>query len=328
MYSRLVKQGLQADFLRNSTLRVALVLAVALMPFAVDNFIRHRFAIAVGETLIVALFGFSAWHIRRGRYYPSLTFYILVPAVLVVLALAFKTQAVVATLWCYPVVVSFYLLLPERRAWLANGLLLAMALPMTWYNINPALAVRLAGTLLLISAFSATLLRVIGEQQKKLEAMVVTDALTGVFNRTLLQSTLELAIRQNGRSNVPMALVALDLDHFKSINDSLGHDAGDAVLIGVGELLRSRVRSSDRVFRLGGEEFLLFLYGTAQDGAEKLAEALRSEIEAHAFLPGRQVTTSVGVAVLEPGEEWSAWVKRSDQKLYRAKAEGRNRVVA
>lgn len=323
----MVKHGLEGDFRRNSTVRVAVVLAVALIPFAINNFIQGRVLVALGQSVIVALLTFSAWSIRRGRYYSSLASYLLVPSLLAVLMLALTRHALVATLWCYPVVVAFYLLLPERRAWLANTLLLAIALPMAWYFVNPALAIRLAATLLLVSAFAAIFVRVIAEQQKKLEALAVTDTLTGVFNRTLLQSTLETAIRRFARSDTPMALIALDMDHFKSINDSLGHAAGDAVLAGVGDLLRKRVRGSDRVFRLGGEEFLLYLYGTGTDGAVQLAEALRAEIESSRFVDDWRVTASFGVAALCPDEEWSAWMKRSDDNLYRAKAGGRNRVV-
>jgi len=125
-----------------------------------------------------------------------------------------------------------------------------------------------------------------------------------------------------------MTLISLDLDNFKKINDTLGHDAGDDVLRGIGKLLQKRIRRSDKVFRLGGEEFLILLYETDSAQGLLVAEELRKKIESMRLLPDRSVTTSVGVATLQPKEDWRDWMKRSDDNLYRAKKEGRNRVLA
>ena len=189
------------------------------------------------------------------------------------------------------------------------------------------MAARAAATLMSVSAGTAVFVRMIVKQQDRLQAQLVIDPLTGVHNRLTLQATLNQAIAQAGRSQLPMSLIVLDLDHFKAINDSLGHDAGDAVLRGVGTLLSERIRAVDRVFRMGGEEFLVFLYGTDLTGARQAAESLRMAIRNRVFLPDRLVTVSLGVATLAQGEDWLAWIKRGDENLYRAKAEGRDRVV-
>jgi diguanylate cyclase (GGDEF)-like protein len=231
-------------------------------------------------------------------------------------------------LWCYPAVISFYFMLPERQAWAANAALLAIAFFQSWSVLDYPLATRVAATLLAVSAFSALFIRVIIEQQNKLHAQLATDPLTGLLNRAVLRETLELAIQQSDRAHSPMTLITLDLDHFKSINDTYGHDAGDAVLRAVGELLRKRARRVDSVFRLGGEEFLALLYNTDGENARHVAEALRVAISAEPLYQNCSVTVSIGVATHQSGEDWHAWMKRSDQNLYRAKAEGRNRVVA
>jgi diguanylate cyclase (GGDEF)-like protein len=157
---------------------------------------------------------------------------------------------------------------------------------------------------------------------------VVTDTLTGLLNRTLLNDTLDDAIQHSARTGVPMTLATLDLDHFKTINDTLGHDAGDVVLRGIGELLRNRVRRVDKLFRPGGEEFLALLYGANNESGKRVAEELRTAIAGYAFLPDHVVTVSIGLATLLPGEDRKQWLKRSDENLYRAKAGGRNQVVA
>ncbi len=316
------------DFRRKSTLGVVLIAFVFVAPFTLNNFVQGRYGLGAWSSLVLVILAANAWRITRGRFSPALTLFGLVPAIIILLTISLGQQGIIGALWSYPAVISFYFMLPERRAWLANAVLLAIVIPQTWMTIEHGLAARVAATLLVVSAFSAMFIRVISNQQRRLHALVVTDALTGLLNRTVLNDTLDDAIQHSARAGVPMTLAALDLDHFKRVNDTLGHDAGDAVLRGIGELLRHRVRRIDRLFRTGGEEILALLYGADADSGRQVAEDLRAAIAAHAFLPNHSVTVSIGLATLLPGEDRQTWMKRSDENLYRAKAGGRNRVVA
>jgi diguanylate cyclase (GGDEF)-like protein len=315
------------DFRTKATLGVALTALFLLTPFALNNFYQGRYLLGIGSLAIVASLAFNAWSCTRGRYRPSLTLFILVPVTIVFLAISIRTQGVIGVLWCYPALLAYYFMLPERQAWLASAALLAVAIPEAWPVLEPRVAVRMAVTLVGVSIFSAIFVRVIADQQRRLEAQALTDPLTGLSNRTRLHATMDDAIAQGARTGVPMTLVVIDLDHFKAINDTHGHDAGDRVLARIGELLRQRIRRSDRAFRLGGEEFLALLYGTDADNARRVAEELRAAIAALPLVPGRPVTVSVGVAAWRPGEPWSEWIKRGDENLYRAKSGGRNRVA-
>ncbi len=316
------------DFRRKSSVGVALTALVTLTPFAVYNFLQGRHIFGIGALVIVLVLNFNAWSISQGRYHPVLTLLGLVPAMSGFLAYTIHDQGMIGVMWCYPVLLSYYFMLPERMAWLANAILLALVLPQAWIGIDHPLAARVLATLMATSAFSAIFIRVISVQQARMHALAVTDPLTGLANRMLLDATIDQAIGQNARTGTAMTLVTLDLDHFKNINDTLGHAAGDAVLRGVGELLRKRSRRSDKVFRLGGEEFLVFLYNTDLDNSRRFAEDLRVALAAQPFLPDRAVTASLGVATLMPKEDARAWMKRADDNLYRAKAAGRNRVEA
>lgn len=315
-----------SDFRIKTTQGVAISSLVLLTPFSVHNFLHGQFLLGAGSVAIVAILAFKSWSIGRGRYYPGLAFFALVPTILAALAMVFLQHGVVGALWCYPAIISFYFILSEKKAWLANGLLLILMLPMAWKVLDSELAARVAVTLLLVSTFSIIFMRVITSQQEKLQMLAVTDPLTGVLNRTLLRSTLEQAILQSRRTDTPMTLIALDLDHFKKINDDFGHDGGDAVLRGVGELMRHRLRRVDHVFRLGGEEFLALLYGTDERDGREVAKELCMAVSAFPFLEEHQVTVSIGVATLQPDETWRAWMKRSDEHLYSAKSNGRNQV--
>lgn len=315
------------DFRARATLGVAMVGLVLVTPFGLNNLIQGRLGLGLAVLLVVALLGCNAWLIHRGRFYPQINLFGLVPILVMVLMYVLREQGIVGVLWTYPAILAFYFMLPERSAWLANLFLLAAVLPLAFVMLEVELAARAAATLISVSAFTAVFVRMIVKQQDRLQAQLVIDPLTGVHNRLTLQATLNQAIAQAGRSQLPMSLIVLDLDHFKAINDSLGHDAGDAVLRGVGTLLSERIRAVDRVFRMGGEEFLVFLYGTDLTGARQAAESLRMAIRNRVFLPDRLVTVSLGVATLAQGEDWLAWIKRGDENLYRAKAEGRDRVV-
>ncbi len=157
-----------------------------------------------------------------------------------------------------------------------------------------------------------------------------TDSLTGTPNRRAFQDEARRLAAQASRSCEPLAAVLLDLDHFKDVNDTFGHAAGDLVLKFVGACLKGSVRAGDFVARLGGEEFALLLPGTGREGALVLAESVRQAI-AQLDVPGveRGITASFGVAVI-PDDAGSAEavVHRADEALYAAKAAGRDCVVA
>ncbi len=158
-----------------------------------------------------------------------------------------------------------------------------------------------------------------------------TDPLTGLYNRTALTDAFQREWKLSQRQQTPLSLLLLDVDHFKRINDTYGHAAGDAALVKIAKCLRQTVRGSDMLFRYGGEEFVVLLSNTASDGAELLAQRLLYRIAAmdcSDIAPGLRITTSIGVATLNhPEETPEQMLKRADEALYRAKRQGRNRVA-
>lgn len=163
----------------------------------------------------------------------------------------------------------------------------------------------------------------------------VRDALTGCFNRQHALEVIDSELRRARRSQLPLALLMFDIDHFKNVNDSYGHLCGDAVLSAIGHRMKTVLRGSDLKCRWGGEEFLVLLPDTTPAGAQRVAEVLRKDIEEH---PVRwrvadidageiRVTASFGLATIAPGElDPTAIIARADAALYRAKETGRNRV--
>ncbi len=168
------------------------------------------------------------------------------------------------------------------------------------------------------------------ESNEKLRVMATSDALTGVLNARAYYEICDRMIRFAKRSADPYAVLFIDLDHFKSINDSFGHAAGDHVLKRVAACLSGNLRHSDTLGRIGGEEFSVFLPGTDLNGARQVAEHLRQAIEALMPEVGagpRKITASIGVAHNRHADQSIQEIQQqADQAMYKAKARGRNRV--
>jgi diguanylate cyclase (GGDEF)-like protein len=167
----------------------------------------------------------------------------------------------------------------------------------------------------------------------RLETLSITDPLTGLYNRRYFDSLLLNEVKRTLRYKTPLAVLLLDLDHFKQVNDTYGHQMGDAVLRNVGSIVTACIRTTDSAARYGGEELVVVLTQTGLPGALEAAERLRKEIaETVHTVAGvsMQITASLGLATFDgDGEavDCGELVMRADQALYQAKAQGRNRIV-
>jgi diguanylate cyclase len=165
----------------------------------------------------------------------------------------------------------------------------------------------------------------IGEAQH----LATHDALTGVANRRIILPAIKEQISLCRRKHIPAAVVMLDVDRFKSVNDRHGHVAGDTVLKGIAALIAEGIRASDQLGRYGGEEFILLLPATRGEEAMRLAERIRERIAATAWPPlpaGARITLSAGIAQVQPTDSFLDVITRADRALYVAKNSGRNRV--
>ncbi len=164
-----------------------------------------------------------------------------------------------------------------------------------------------------------------------LEQAALTDGLTGMQNRRYFDDALREYLQEFRRIEKPIGLMILDLDHFKSVNDTHGHDVGDEVLKSIANCLRDFTRRHDVVARLGGEEFAVVVPNMDDDHLQKFAERIRKAVAGLNIVSGNvrlKVTTSVGLAIWDRRENPDEFFRRADKMLYRAKQLGRNRVCA
>lgn len=163
--------------------------------------------------------------------------------------------------------------------------------------------------------------------EARIRELMLTDPLTGLANRRRLNESLEQGIGRSHRHGRPLSVLMADIDHFKKVNDTYGHDVGDEVIRIMANCLRGGIRTNDLAARFGGEEFIVLLEECSLDDAVQLAERIRKNISEQS-LPAMQhsITASLGVAELGPDETAASLLKRVDQALYFSKEHGRNRV--
>lgn len=185
---------------------------------------------------------------------------------------------------------------------------------------------------IIFSVFSVALLstlywlRKVQSLNRKLEASVVTDGLTGLKNRVFFNQRAIVEFERFKRYKTKLSILMIDIDRFKRINDTYGHDVGDEVLKKVSKELQGQLRKADLIARWGGEEFIVLLPETNIEEAIYVAEKLREKVEALIFENNEVLTISIGVSMLAESETLESWIRRADRALYHAKSQGRNRV--
>lgn len=162
---------------------------------------------------------------------------------------------------------------------------------------------------------------------KQLERMAKTDHLTGLYNRIYLDEILQNEQYRFERYQNTFGIILIDLDYFKQVNDTYGHQVGDQVLIEFSELLKLHCQNIDTVARWGGEEFLIVAPETNLEGLKVIAENLRVNIESRSFTKNVEVTASFGIAIFKNGDCIEEFISRVDNALYKAKSRGRNTII-
>ena len=194
-----------------------------------------------------------------------------------------------------------------------------------YMSLNPLFAKNNVVAGVVIDSIDITKIK---EMEDQLKLLSQTDQLTQVFNRVKFNDSLNREMIRSKRYQTELSLIMIDIDHFKEINDTYGHDMGDDVLKSLAGLLKESTRETDICARWGGEEFMLLLPHTNLENASKLAERIRARIEKKVFKTGHTVTGSFGVTQFVDSDNDETFTKRVDRALYMAKEKGRNRVIS
>lgn len=310
--------------------RIGIYLAIAvtalpvLLPLLVLRTMEGRYANAALNLTMIALALGAAWFALRSRKLDRLGG---VFSVLMTMGGILSILISPAGLyWAYPVILLVALLAPPKMTLLLVLALLASLVAQRELLLATGQPLAALAALIANAVFASLFALRSQRRQQTLEHIASTDALTGAWNRRSLDAELRIAITTFRRDRRPVALVLIDIDHFKPFNDRHGHAAGDQVLVALADAVRQSVRATDRLFRYGGEEFVLLMPGADLLGVELSMSQLRRELREALRIHGEQVTVSMGAAVLGDGEDAARWLARADAALYCAKNTGRDRL--
>lgn len=309
-----------------NVLLLGVVTSVVIIPFGVYRALNLQWGAALLDAALVAvILSCVVYALRSDRSDRAGAIIVVCVAGLVVAMAA--TTGIISVLWSFVPLVGNFMVANRRVALGANigligGLLLV---PGSTQSVEQMLVFAVVATLVTIYAYGFAWLT--AHQRSKLELLASRDPLTGVPNRRALELELGQTVASHLRAGLPAGVAMLDIDHFKSVNDQHGHDAGDRVLIAFVATVQRGLRKRDVLYRYGGEEFVLLLPATDAAGVEHALEKTIARVRAELRgARGEAITCSVGAAMLQPGDDASAWLARSDTALYRAKHSGRDRL--
>ncbi|GAB2489522.1 GGDEF domain-containing protein [Arenimonas alkanexedens] len=324
---RLVPQlavRLSADIRLAMILLFALITVVSVIPFAIFRALHGEWvAAAVDSLLVIFMLGIAtfAWTTGRTLLAGSINA-VVVSCICAVLGELLGTTGL---FWAYTILLSNFMLAPRWLALSCGAIIIAGSLwAGPFETITSATAFVVSAMLVMMYAFIFASLT--EHQRQRLIGLATRDPLTGIANRRSMEVELADLLRSHQALGQAAALAVVDLDHFKHVNDMHGHDAGDRVLQAFAQLAEHCIRKRDRVFRFGGEEFVLLFPATDRDGARVALDKVQRELHEHLAGPSGPVTASIGVAMLAPDEDWPSWLARADQALYLAKRSGRDQI--
>jgi diguanylate cyclase len=226
--------------------------------------------------------------------------------------------------WAYPALMAVFYLVRPRVATVLALITVGVLVPELVGNLDSHSTTTVLITIVVMSTFALAFSLITNRQREQLMQLATKDPLTGAGNRRGLDSKLDDVVNNHRRNARPASMLLLDLDHFKKVNDVHGHAVGDQILKRITEIINFRIRVTDSLYRVGGEEFIVVLEGQNLERATRLAEQLRLLVQANELAPDQSVTISLGVAELRREETPHDWIHRADDALYRAKHSGRN----
>lgn len=296
----------------------------SILPFGIYRLLQGSWASAIVDMALVLAMSAVIAHVwRTGRY-----------QVASVCVAIFYTGGMLFTVylrgvglvyWVYPTMISAYFVLRPSMALAINSVGLVVLVVVLHGRVEVVNLATIIVTVGLVNLFAYIFAYRTGLQNRRLHTASELDFLTSVGNRRALDRRLA-DYAQERRPQLESSLLLLDLDHFKQVNDQYGHAAGDQVLVRLADLMRRHTRSSDRIFRYGGEEFAIIASGASLSAAAILAEGLRGAVATATLQEDHPITISIGVSYMDKAQTPADWLAQADKMLYAAKQGGRNAV--
>ncbi|WP_049722968.1 GGDEF domain-containing protein [Gilvimarinus polysaccharolyticus] len=316
---------LQEKYQLSLLLLLSSVAVLGVFPFALIRYFEGNLIAAIIDIVlmlgIIVLVAYS--HYSKNIRIVSAVLAVFINAGVVAIV---RANGIDSFLWVYPVFASSFILVRPIEA-LCINIIAGVSLVALSDIFTTISLVSYIVTIFILSLSTFVYTSHSEKQFRLLETLNTVDALTGALNRRAMSSDMKATLSNSERNGIKPLLAILDLDHFKAVNDKYGHAVGDEVLKNFVAIITSNIRQYDRLYRFGGEEFVL-LIPQINDQPHAFIHNLRSKIKRELKTPdGKEITVSFGIAAWVPGTTEDSWLKRADDALYLAKAKGRDRAV-
>ncbi len=308
-------------------LSMSAICVIGLVPFAAIRFISGDILVAIVDTLGFSITTGIFIYVYRTRRlgYSGLLLTLLANGGMVVITLKHGADNIY---FFYPTLVAAFYLVEPKKALLICALAIGAISPVLFETREPIQLLQFLFSMLGCVLFAFVFSSQSQKQRDQLVQLSTIDALTGAGNRRALDDRLRSEIEIYKRTGNSMSVILLDFDNFKEINDERGHAAGDELLVRISSVIMDRIRTTDSLFRYGGDEFVVFAASTDLQTPSQLAEDLRALVDADESVSGYRVSISLGVAEYQRDESMADWLGRADAALFESKRTGRNRVMS
>ncbi|WP_077528718.1 GGDEF domain-containing protein [Vreelandella utahensis] len=322
-----IRMRLANDFRLSIIMMFCIPAATAIGGFGVYRFLQGDWVMTLVDALLVAvLISISGFVWITGNTVVAGILLVICTGIGVLTVL--YLVGLVGLFWAYVDIIATFFLSPPAFAIPKALLMVVASVALGAANgLDPLALISFATTVFVVSIFAFSFARRSRAQARLLEEQAIRDPLTGAGNRRALEEELCIAIARVQRGEAGAGLLMLDLDHFKEINDRYGHANGDEVLKQFAELVRTHSRHEDRLFRFGGEEFVLLLNSVRAESMILAARHIQQTIRDRLSIHAHSVTCSIGAALAAPHDDWESWLHRADNAVYEAKTNGRDTII-
>jgi len=300
--------------------------AIGIMPFTIYRALQQDWYVALLDLIVVigmSIIFVYVYKTNKVRI-ASLT---LILVALCANVISFYLKGISQVNWIYPAMLSAYYIMSPKKGLLVNFIMLTFYIPKLIESLETINVSTILVTIIITNIIAYVFASGLRKQEKMLKKLASEDYLTGTGNRRALSRELDSLYKFLKNHDNTASIILLDLDHFKKVNDKHGHIKGDEVLIRLAEILKCFFQGKEKIFRYGGEEFLIICPNSSAEAAFQQAQKLRKLIKENIVIDSIEQTISLGVAEYIKEESNDDWIHRVDLALYQAKNEGRDIVI-
>jgi diguanylate cyclase (GGDEF)-like protein len=299
------------------------ILVVIIGPFLVKTIVYQYYVLSVSFSLFITTATIYLCFLTK-RKVPPFSVYIPIFLMSLSQSLGIYYTGIQAVFWAYPIIIVCYFVVSDRAANNIAVFQIILSGAFLYIQTDLPMVLRFIFSMVVVCILMRIMIKFVLSLKDELVMLSITDPLTHAYNRRYMDERLNASLVNRDAAT----LLIIDIDHFKQVNDTYGHDAGDAVLKRLVLCLQTNSRNDDLVFRMGGEEFVMLLSGTGKEQAGVYANFLREQLAKIAIdETERTITVSIGASELTDQVSLQDWLKQADICLYKAKSQGRDQVI-